>query len=227
MRCIDSALCLYKFAVTGDVYVLDTSDELDACKVLDYKGSIYRGLYLPTETIVKDGIIEEWNGCTHWASDIDTAKRFLAGYEAEEYVEEYGLEHGTDGSFEEGFKLFSKVIMCVENPKDVLPLGRVLDEFLRDNPGFVSALEEYEFDSNDSVEDIIKEDEFSLFGYDFRIKDVEVVDGVYYVKVDQIERCPEIAIEDKKDDLVQQIQQAECSVKTPGDITGRLIERDI
>lgn len=200
---INEFLELYRFAITGDCDYLNGTllNNFKQKEMVDF--SIYRGLYLPTEILNVGSCVEEWNGCSHWTSNEEIAKKFLAGYEAEEYVEEYGLEHGTDGSFEEGFKLFSKVLMKITSPKDVLPVGRLLDYCNSKSEVFKTALLEDEFDSNNTLEDIIAEDEFSLFGYNFEIKSIQKNDDIYYIDVIQVERSINLNFSDfRVDDIV-------------------------
>lgn len=175
---------LYYFSTTGDSWFGE--EELKPYMVDKCRYTLYRGLFLPTEEIRAGNVIEQWGACSHWTSNIHVANSFIKVCNTEEYVAEYGLGRGTDGSFEEGFKLFSKVIMCMQGSVNALPLGRTLLRHSND-PEFIRIMREHEVwdDFKDSLMDIIKEDEYSFFGYDFLITNVEKFGDVWCLDVVQ------------------------------------------
>lgn len=175
---------LYYFSTTGDGWFNESDLKpymLDKCRY-----TLYRGLFLPTEEVRVGNVIEQLEACSHWTSNIHVANSFIKVCNQEEYVSEYGAERGTDGSFEEGFRLFSKVLMCMQGSVNALSLGRTLLRHSND-PEFIRIMQEHQVwdDFKDSLMDIIKEEEYSFFDYDFLITDVEKFGDVWCVDVVQ------------------------------------------
>ena len=178
---------LYYFSVTGDCWF--DEEELKPYLLDKTRYTLYRGLFLPTSEIKVGNVIEQWGACSHWTANFGVANDYMKVCNQEEYVAEYGRERGTDGSFEEGIKLFSKVLMRLQGASNVLPLGRTLLNHSND-PEFIRVLEECQSlnDFRDSLMDIIKEEEYSFFDCDFKITSVEKFGDIWCVDVVQAPR---------------------------------------
>ena len=175
---------LYYFSTTGDC--LFGEEELKPYMVDKCRYTLYRGLFLPTEELKIGNVIKQFCACSHWTANIHVAHDCITICNMKEYVAKYGAERGTDGSFEEGFKFFSKVIMCMQGSVNALPLGRTLLRHSND-PEFIQIMQKNQVwnDFKDSLMDIIKEDEYSFFDYDFLITDVEKFGDEWCVDVVQ------------------------------------------
>lgn len=175
---------LYYFSVTED-RLFDEKDlkpyMVDKCRYV-----LYRGLFLPTEDIKVGNVIEQWGSCSHWTANFGVANSFIKVCNTKECVAEYGKSKGTDGSFEEGIRLFSKVIMRLHGAENVLPLGRTILRHSND-PEFTRIMKEHHVWDNfkDSLVDIINEEGYSFFDCGFLVISAERFGDIWCLEVVQ------------------------------------------
>jgi hypothetical protein len=146
---------------------------------------LYRGLPLPTDSLKVGEVIEQWGDGTHWSCEQSVAETFSGLRADEDFVERYGKEHGTDGSYEEGIKLFSRVVMRLDGATNVLPVGKILDRH-RDDAEFISQADRYNVLSWETLDDIVNEKEYSIHDSDFEITAVDSSGEIIIVNVKQV-----------------------------------------
>ena len=175
---------LYHFSVTGEK--LFDENELKPYMLNHCRFTLYRGLLLPTSELKVGGVIEQWGACSHWTANIHVALSFTKVCDKDGHIVQFGLGDLYSWQLREGLNPLSKAVLRLQGAENVLPLGRFIlrhsndsefAQFMKDNcvwDGF-----------KNSLMDIIKEEEYSLFDYNFVITSVEKFGDLWCVDVIQ------------------------------------------
>lgn len=207
---LEHADALMEYAESG---CIDDVSDLSSLLTLSSE-TIYRGLYLPKEWLSPGRVIDEWNGSSHWTRSFDVAKRFSTSMDGEDFMLEYGEEHGLD-DLSEVLPLFKPVVLVMDEPVRSIDLGRYLD-VLEQNGYDVGSI--FLSGKND-------EQEISVVGYHFKIEEIQYNEGQCCVCVApvKIEKNLSVLVNDSEKQSVDEVLKTatERSAESGRDAVGK------